>query len=331
MDNMGAYLPMALGAGDTTLLRMTMGLRHAGQRRARDHAPPGRPRAGPQRQDRLSPRAARMPGLRRAGRQAAARRRRSSTSASRSTIRPRSTRSCNMMQGVTTRGTAAQLAALGRPIAGKTGTTNDAATTGSSARRPTSPSASMSASTSRAPWAGNMETGGGNAAPIYERIAREIFKGKPPTPFRIPPGLRMAGRPRQRPPRAATRSTRPSSPAPSPAPATVARWSDGSTGAVSGWTPPARARSRPAAPSVRAFPARARPTRTCHPAQRKPREPLHPPTCVRDMRRSLLLVASLLGRDDGWIRTFIKRTMRAEAQAMVNEIEESLVLLRRRL
>ena len=31
-----------------------------------------------------------------------------------------------MLQGVTTRGTAAQLAVLGRPIAGKTGTTNDA-------------------------------------------------------------------------------------------------------------------------------------------------------------------------------------------------------------
>ena len=38
---------------------------------------------------------------------------------------------------------------------------------------------------------GNMETGGGNAVPIYERIAREVFKDKPPTPFRIPPGLRL--------------------------------------------------------------------------------------------------------------------------------------------
>ena len=36
-----------------------------------------------------------------------------------------------------------------------------------------------------------METGGGNAVPIYERIAREIFKGKSPTPFRIPPGMRL--------------------------------------------------------------------------------------------------------------------------------------------
>ena len=38
---------------------------------------------------------------------------------------------------------------------------------------------------------GSQETGGGNAVPIYEAIAKEIFKGKPPTPFRVPPGLRM--------------------------------------------------------------------------------------------------------------------------------------------
>ena len=71
------------------------GLRHAGQRRARDHALAGRPRAGPQRQDRLSPRAARLQRLRRAGGwQASRARRRSSIRASPSTIRRRSTRSC---------------------------------------------------------------------------------------------------------------------------------------------------------------------------------------------------------------------------------------------
>jgi hypothetical protein len=40
------------------------------------------------------------------------------------------------------------------------------------------------------------------------------------------------------------------------------------------------------------------------------------------------LVATLLGRDDGRMG---ESFMRAEAQAMVNEIEESLALLRRRL
>ena len=63
-------------------------------------------------------------------------------------------------------------------------------------------------------------------------------------------------------PTRAARSTRSSSPAPSPAPATVARWSTDRRAPFRAWTPPARARSRPAAPSVRAFPARARRTKT---------------------------------------------------------------------
>src|SRR5206468_11569114 len=37
----------------------------------------------------------------------------------------------------------------------------------------------------------NAETGGGNAVPIYKRIADVVFKDKPPTPFKVPPGLRM--------------------------------------------------------------------------------------------------------------------------------------------
>ena len=37
----------------------------------------------------------------------------------------------------------------------------------------------------------NMETGGGNAVPIYKRIADVVFKDKPPVPFKVPPGLRM--------------------------------------------------------------------------------------------------------------------------------------------
>ena len=93
-DQMGAYLPMSLGAGETTLAAHDHGLRHAGQRRARDHAVAGRPRAGPQRQDRLPSRAARLPRLRRdGGRRQAAPRPSSSIRASPSTIRRRSIRS----------------------------------------------------------------------------------------------------------------------------------------------------------------------------------------------------------------------------------------------
>ena len=133
----------------------------------------------------------------------------------------------HMLQGVTTRGTAAQLAVLGRPIAGKTGTTNDARDNWFMGSTPDiTIGIYVGFDEPRTLGPGNMETGGGNAAPIYERIARVVFKDKPPMPFRIPPGLRLvnAG------PTRAARSTRSSSPAPSPAPATVARWSTGQRG-----------------------------------------------------------------------------------------------------
>ena len=127
-DNMGAYLPMAIGAGETTLAAHDHGLRHAGQRRARDHAEPRRPRAGPQRQDHLSPRAARLQGLRRRRRAGRPSRLPPELIDSRKPFHdPASVyQVVSMMQGVTVRGTAGRLAALGRPIAGKTGTTNDA-------------------------------------------------------------------------------------------------------------------------------------------------------------------------------------------------------------
>ena len=98
----------------------------------------------------------------------------------------------SMMLGVTTRGTAAQLASLGRPIAGKTGTTNDARDNWFLGSTPDiTIGIFIGFDEPRTLGPGNQETGGGNAAPIYQSIAREIFKDKPPTPFRIPPGLRL--------------------------------------------------------------------------------------------------------------------------------------------
>ena len=154
VDKMGAYLPMALGAGETTLLRMTMAYAMLANGALEITPSPGRPRAGPQRQDRLSPRAARLPGLRRAGRQAS--RRRPSIVDSRKPFHdPASVyQVVHMMQGVTTRGTGGRSSrrSAGRSPARPARPTTRA-TTGSWARRPTSPSASMSASTSRARWA----------------------------------------------------------------------------------------------------------------------------------------------------------------------------------
>jgi penicillin-binding protein 1A len=96
----------------------------------------------------------------------------------------------SMMQGVTVRGTAGRLAALGRPIAGKTGTTNDARDNWFLGSTPDI-TIGVFIGFDEPRNLGSQETGGGNAAPIFEQIAKEIFKGKAPTPFRIPPGLRM--------------------------------------------------------------------------------------------------------------------------------------------
>jgi penicillin-binding protein 1A len=190
MDNMGAYLPMALGAGDTTLLRMTMG--HAmlanGAReitpslvdRVQDRngktvyrheprecigcgeAPAGGKPPPPQIVDKRQP-----------------------------FHDPASVyQVVNMMLGVTTRGTAGQLAVLGRPIAGKTGTTNDSRDNWFIGSTPDY-TVGIYVGFDEPRTLGDQETGGGTSAPIYERIARVIFKDKPPVPFRIPPGLRI--------------------------------------------------------------------------------------------------------------------------------------------
>jgi penicillin-binding protein 1A len=187
---MGAYLPMALGAGDTTLLRMTMG--HAmlanGAReitpslvdRVQDRngktvyrheprecigcgeAPAGGKPSAPQIVDKRQP-----------------------------FHDPASVyQVVNIMLGVTTRGTAGQLAVLGRPIAGKTGTTNDSRDNWFIGSTPDY-TIGIYVGFDEPRTLGEQETGGGTSAPVYERIARVIFKDKPPVPFRIPPGVRI--------------------------------------------------------------------------------------------------------------------------------------------
>lgn len=191
-ENMGAFLPMSLGAGETTLLRMTM---------AYGMLANGALEITPSLVDRVQDRNGR-------------------------TVYRHETRTCSgcgeapegkkppppqivdtrkpfhdpatvyqvvsMMMGVTTRGTAAQLATLGRPIAGKTGTTNDARDNWFMGTTPDlTVGIFIGFDEPRTLGSGNLETGGGNAVPIYERIAKIVFKDKPPVPFRVPPGLRM--------------------------------------------------------------------------------------------------------------------------------------------
>jgi penicillin-binding protein 1A len=191
VDSMGLYLPMALGAADTTLLRMTMAYAMLAN---------GALEITPSLVDRVQDRNGKTVyrheprACQGCGEQSAKSPAPPEIVDSRKPFHdPASVyQVVHMLQGVTTRGTAGQLAVLGRPIAGKTGTTNDARDNWFMGSTPDiTIGIYVGFDEPRTLGPGNMETGSGNAAPIYERIAREIFKGKPPTPFRIPPGLRL--------------------------------------------------------------------------------------------------------------------------------------------
>ncbi len=190
-DQMGAYLPMSLGAGETTLLRMTMAYAMLAN---------GALEITPSLVDRVQdrngktvyrhePRACKGCGEQIGEKPAAP----EIVDSRKPFHDPASVyQVVHMMQGVTTRGTAGRLAALGRPIAGKTGTTNDARDNWFLGSTPDiTIGVYIGFDEPRTLGHGNQETGGGNAVPIYEAIAKQIFKDKPPTPFRIPPGLRM--------------------------------------------------------------------------------------------------------------------------------------------
>lgn len=196
VDQMGAYLPMALGAGETTLLRMTMAYAMLAN---------GALEITPSLVDRVQdrngktvyrhePRACRGCGEQAATQTGGGKPAAPEIVDSRKPFHdPASVyQVVHMMLGVTTRGTANRLAALGRPIAGKTGTTNDARDNWFLGSTPDiTIGVYIGFDEPRTLGHGNLETGSGNAAPIYEAIAKQIFKDKPPTPFRIPPGLRM--------------------------------------------------------------------------------------------------------------------------------------------
>ena len=190
VDQMGAYLPMALGAGETTVLRMTMAYAMLAN---------GALEITPSLVDRVQDRN---------GKTIYRHEPRTCSGCGEATgkpvppeiVDPRKPfhdpasvyQVVNMMLGVTTRGTAARLAALGRPIAGKTGTTNDARDNWFLGSTPDiTIGIYIGFDEPRTLGHSNLETGGGNAVPIYEAMAKQIFKDKPPTPFRIPPGLRM--------------------------------------------------------------------------------------------------------------------------------------------
>jgi penicillin-binding protein 1A len=95
-----------------------------------------------------------------------------------------------MMEGVVQRGTGDAVKAVGRPIAGKTGTTNDFHDAWFEGFTPDL-AAGVYVGYDDPDSLGKDETGGHVAAPIFRDFMIDALKDTPATDFRIPPGMRV--------------------------------------------------------------------------------------------------------------------------------------------
>ncbi len=96
----------------------------------------------------------------------------------------------SMLEGVVQRGTATSLKKLGRPLAGKTGTTNEEKDAWFVGFAPDLVAGVFVGYDTPRPM-GKGQTGGKVAAPIFGNFMRMALEKKPPTPFRVPPGIRL--------------------------------------------------------------------------------------------------------------------------------------------
>ena len=95
----------------------------------------------------------------------------------------------SMMQGVTTRGTAAFLGkSMNRPVAGKTGTTNDERDAWFVGYTPDLVAGVYIGFDTPRPM-GKGQTGGGLAAPIFEQFMNEALADREPNDFQVPEGM----------------------------------------------------------------------------------------------------------------------------------------------
>jgi penicillin-binding protein 1A len=95
-----------------------------------------------------------------------------------------------MMEGVVQRGTGTAVKAVGKPLAGKTGTTNDFRDAWFVGFSPDL-AAGVYVGYDDPDSLGKDETGGHVAAPIFRDFMKEALKNTPAVDFRIPPGLRL--------------------------------------------------------------------------------------------------------------------------------------------
>jgi len=96
----------------------------------------------------------------------------------------------SILEGVVQRGTATILKAVGKPLAGKTGTTNDAKDVWFIGFSPDL-AAGVYLGYDKPRSLGDAATGGHISAPIFRDFMQMALKDKPPTPFRVPPGIKL--------------------------------------------------------------------------------------------------------------------------------------------
>ncbi len=96
----------------------------------------------------------------------------------------------SILEGVVQRGTAKALADLERPLAGKTGTTNDSKDAWFIGFTPDLV-AGVFVGFDTPKTLGKKETGASLAVPIFKEFISKALDGVPPTPFRVPQGVRM--------------------------------------------------------------------------------------------------------------------------------------------
>ena len=189
VDDMPPYLSFALGAGETTLLRLTAAyamLDNGGKRIA--------PTLIDRIQDRHGKTAFRhdaricneCDGVRWDGQmvpEVPDTREQATDPASAYQI-------VSMLEGVVQRGTGRRIASLGRPLAGKTGTTNDSFDTWFVGFSPDL-AVGVFVGFDEPATLGSKETGSSVAAPIFKAFMKEALENTPAIPFRIPPGIRL--------------------------------------------------------------------------------------------------------------------------------------------
>ena len=112
----------------------------------------------------------------------------------------------SMLEGVVKRGTGRRISTIGKPLAGKTGTTNESRDTWFVGFSPDLAVGVYVGFDNPTPL-GKGETGSSVAAPVFKKFMEEALKDQPAIPFRVPPGLQLVriDPATGRPPRAGTR------------------------------------------------------------------------------------------------------------------------------